>query len=501
MPFLSMKRLPWVLAGLLLLLVVGRDFMVATTFLGDDYLFRAFGQIEHNPFVAFASDKHGGEYYRPVPMLVWWLLERLGGGRLWPFATTAFLLHCACAALLALVAKRLGASRRTAMVACALFFAAPAQREAALWFSASTDLLSAAAMLGALFCFLSPGRTRRGASLALAAVAFLSKETALVLPLLIGLVCWYRRASPDRQGRAVFREMATAIVPFCALAAAYVLIRCLVLHGIGGNNDPGAPVWAVGLQIFAGCAHAVSAYTPLPDWAALLVGGVALGAAGMVLRRSRLALLAALWAIVAVLPLPAAGWLVGARYFYFAGAGLMLLVALALERTRPWLSAVVVLALLGLGTVASNRRAADVGLYREAVTAARNAVSDGLAKGARVFLVRGSVKDLDLALKLDPASPPSVRDALVIPDVPASFVWLPRGEAERFAFLLADPPLPPSGAYRFGAERIVGLARRQEAPDLDEVLTRLPDLRIIRLALDARPVSWLDTTAAYSPQP
>jgi hypothetical protein len=28
---------------------------------------------------------------------------------------------------------------------------------------------------------------------------------------------------------------------------------------------------------------------------------------------------------------------------------------------------------------------------------------------------------------------------------------------------------------------MVGLARREEAPDLDEVLTRLPELRILRL--------------------
>jgi hypothetical protein len=282
------------------------------------------------------------------------------------------------------------------------------------------------------------------------------------------------------------------------LAAAYVLVRSLVLHGIGGNNDPRAPIWAVALQIFAGCAHAVSAYAPLPDWSALLVGGVVLGATGLVLRHSRLAALAWVWVVVAVLPLPAAGWLVGARYFYFSAAGLMLLVALALERVRPWLSALVVLALLGLGTAAASRRAEDVQLYRQAVGAAKDAVSDGLAKGARLFLVRGAVKDLDLALKLDPAAPASVRDAVVIPDVPASFVWLPSAEANRLAFLLAEPPLPPSGSYRFGGERIVGLARREEAPDLDEVLTRLPELRIIRLALDARPVSWRDTTADYS---
>jgi len=381
-----------------------------------------------------------------------------------------------------------------------LFLVAPAEREAALWFSASTDLIAAAAMLGALACFVSNGRLGRAASLFLAVVALLSKETALVLPLLIALVSWYRQAPGDRQGRPVFREMATAVVPFCVVVAAYGVLRCAVLHGIGGSNDPRAPGWAAGLQIVSGCAHAISAYAPLPDWLALLVGGGALTAAGVALRGSRLALVAGVWALIAVLPLPAAGWIVGARYFYFCAAGLMLLVALALERVRPWVSAGVVLGLLALGTTAANRRAAEVRLYREAVAAAKAAVTDGIARGARFFLVRGAVKDLDLALKLDRASPPSVRSAVVIPDVPASFVWVPPSETERVAFLLAEPPLPPSGGYRFGDQRIVGLARREEAPDLDEVLSRLPDLRIIRLSLDARPVSWRDTTADYLPQ-
>jgi len=191
---------------------------------------------------------------------------------------------------------------------------------------------------------------------------------------------------------------------------------------------------------------------------------------------------------------------VGARYFYFCAAGLMLLAALALERARPWVSAAAIVALLALGTVAATRRAFEVQLYREAVAAAKAAVTDGVARGRRWFLVRGAVKDLDLALKLDPIDSSSVRNAVVIPDVPASFIWLPPAESDRVRFLLADPPLPPSGAYHFGGERIVGLARREDAPDLDEVLSRLPDLRIIRLALGSRPVSWQDATAEYLPR-
>ena len=82
-----------VIAAALLLGLVAWDFVAATTFVGDDYLFLAFARLEPNPLLAFVRDMHGGEYYRPVPMLLWWLLGRVGQGAEWPFALAAFLLH------------------------------------------------------------------------------------------------------------------------------------------------------------------------------------------------------------------------------------------------------------------------------------------------------------------------------------------------------------------------------------------------------------------------
>jgi hypothetical protein len=70
---------------------------------------------------------------------------------------------------------------------------------------------------------------------------------------------------------------------------------------------------------------------------------------------------------------------------------------------------------------------------------------------------------------------------LVLTDVPASFVIVPDALAEAAAPFVARPPLPPSGAYRFGAVRVVGLARREDEPSLGEVIGRFPDLRFVRL--------------------
>src|SRR6185369_16690080 len=100
-------------------------------------------------------------------------------------------------------------------------------------------------------------------------------------------------------------------------------------------------------------------------------------------------------------------------------------------------------------------------------------------------------KDLDLILKERPGRPD---DFLVLADVPASFVLMPPALAGRTRFLLASPPLPPSGAYRFGGRSVVGLARRHESPDLELVLERLPELRFIQLFQDKGGVGWRDVT-------
>ena len=225
-----MKRFAWLLAALVLVGAVAWHFAVATTFLGDDYLFRAFGQLEGNPLVAFTSDKHGGEFYRPLPMVLWWVLERSTDGRAWCFALVAFLLHTVCAGLVAVVGRRIGLSGRTALVSGCLFFASPAQREAALWFSASTDLLSTLAMAAAVACFLSDRKWRRWLSVALAATAFLCKESALVLPALLAASVWFRARNRGESPR-VWHCLAL-VAPHLVVSMVFLVVRWLVLRGV-----------------------------------------------------------------------------------------------------------------------------------------------------------------------------------------------------------------------------------------------------------------------------
>ncbi|HEX7508535.1 MAG TPA: hypothetical protein VF550_17305, partial [Polyangia bacterium] len=491
-----MKRSLGIFAAALLIVAVAWDFAAATTFLGDDYLFRSFARLERNPLIAFVADKHGGEYYRPLPMLLWWALERMAGGQAWPFALVAFLLHGLCAGLVVAVGRRFGFSGRAALLAGCLFFAAPAQREAALWFSASTDLLAALTMLGAVACFLSARRWVRLISIALAAAGLFCKETALVLPALLAAATWFLAQDLGRPRLAV--RCLIRVLPHFAVVGLVLVVRFWVLHGTGGANDPMAPWWGWAVQLLSGLVHAVTAYAPLPEWVAWLAGASLLGWAVLVARSkqmlirkpwpkttatrvaeeqreevaeregaseasgggsvgpevpeggreagegprlpTRLVGFSLCWVMISLAPLPAAGWVVGARYFYLPAIGLMLLLALALESAGELASGFALATVLVLGVLSGHHRAAEVRLYRQAVSAASTSVEAGVRRGHRLFFVSGGVKDLDLAIKLEHWGSKAVLGAVVIPDVPASFIWLPPDLAGRLDFLLARPP-------------------------------------------------------------
>ncbi len=180
-------------------------------------------------------------------------------------------------------------------------------------------------------------------------------------------------------------------------------------------------------------------------------------------------------------PLAAAPWVVGARYFYLPAVGLSWALAEGLANRTVATTATVAILLMVLGAGEAALRRRDVLAYEQRVAAARQGVANGVAAGHHVFHVDGGIKDLDLALKEEPPLVAAADHLLVLGDVPASFAIIPAELAQAASFLRAIPPIPPSGAYRFGKTRVVGLARRGDEPALDEVIAHFPDIRFLRL--------------------
>jgi len=448
-------------------LAVAVPFFTATTFIGDDHLFLAYARHAGNPLVAFVSDVHGGEYYRPFPMLVWWLLSRVGGGSV-PFALLGLALHLSVAAAVVALVRSLSRPVAVAYTAGMLMLLAPQNLQAAYWFSASTDLFATLFTVLALVA-LRKGRT--AVSTLVLVPALLSKETAVMFPLLAFVVL-------DEPWRLRLKRT----VPSASLAGLLLLVRRLVLGGSGGAAEPPASWPAKIVQIGSGFCRLFTGESVMPSPLALVLGAgiLALGIAAAFRRRD------ARWTpwllvVAGAAPLGAAPWVVGARYFYLPAVGLSWALAEGLaDRTVAATGTVAILLMvLGGGEAALRRR--DVLAYEQRVAAARQGVADGVAAGHHVFHVDGGIKDLDLALKEEPPLVAAADHLLVLGDVPASFAIIPAELAQTASFLRAIPPIPPSGAYRFGNARVVGLARRGDEPALDEVIAHFPDIRFLRL--------------------
>jgi hypothetical protein len=455
-----------------LVVVVAAPFVTATTFVGDDHVFFAFARYAAGPLVPFVRDQHGGEYYRPLPMAIWWCLGRLStrwlGGGSAPFAALAFALHAGAAIALAAMLRAAGRAVPIAAGAAVLFFIAPQNLEAAYWFAASTDLLATLFVLLSLTALLCE---RPIAAAAAALAAYLSKESAYVLPLLALLVVRPPRA----------RRLAPTVLPLLLAVAS----RVLVLRRWGGGGDERAGALGHALQVVSGVVHVFTATGVLPEVLAWSVGSAVVALLLWVgarrTGRDRTSLTPLAFAVVALAPLAAASWVVGARYFYLPAVGLAWASAEALAEASPAARLTVAAVVLLLGGIQAAARANQVASYDRRVAAARRAVAAGVRAGHRLFHVDGGIKDLDLAVKEDRALSAFARDILVLGDVPASFAIVPPAMMPAASVFVAAPPLPPSGGYRFCGVTVVGLARRGDEPSLEEALERFPDLRFIRL--------------------
>ena len=220
--------------------------------LRNEFVFDDRGVLLQNPLLADLSSApriFGAPYwnapgltgglYRPITTLSFAVDRALAGGfrPAW-FHAVNVLLHGAIAALVVLLALRLGLPAWAGLFAGALFAVHPVHVEAVASVVGRSEILAAGFGLGAILCGAAarrdPGRRGRVAAWAAAALfllAMLSKESAFVLPAIAWLFDRTSPAGAKHHGR-------TLAGGAIAAAAIALLLRAHALGGLGGTPIP-----------------------------------------------------------------------------------------------------------------------------------------------------------------------------------------------------------------------------------------------------------------------
>jgi protein O-mannosyl-transferase len=178
-----------------------------------------------------------GNYYRPLFLLWLRLNYALFGADPAGWHATSVLCHIVATCLVFRVAQQLTRDRITGFAAALLFGLHPAHIENVAWISGVTDPLMACFVLGSCAAFLSFRGSRKVSQLSVSlgwfALALLSKETAVILPLLIfALSLMDSQSQNPRSNDASPPAMALReAAPYVLLTLIYAGIRYRALRG------------------------------------------------------------------------------------------------------------------------------------------------------------------------------------------------------------------------------------------------------------------------------
>jgi tetratricopeptide (TPR) repeat protein len=315
---------------------------------------------------AFEHPVFRGTFYRPI-FLLWFRLQYLVFGlHPWGWHLCTVLCHVGVTLLVYYTAVRLLKDRLAALFTALIFGLHPTHAEGVAWVSGVTEPLFAIFLFASYLCYLKkrsePARARiyLAASLVLYALASLSKETAVVLPLIIFAceVLWSNQTGASRWGTWVrrFLDAFTAVLPYLAIFALYMVARILSLQGFQNTKEAHSFLsmyltwpsvlwfyiqhlfWPTHLSPFYNrqfCSHLEVRNVLLPA-IPVLIAGVGLW---LWSRRSPQAAVATIWMIVPILPVLdlrafIEGHLVHDRYLYLPSYGFAMLVALGIRHLR-----------------------------------------------------------------------------------------------------------------------------------------------------------------------
>lgn len=382
------------------------------------------------------------ELYIPLTLLSYQIEYSLFGLNPTVFHVTSLLLHIGSAILVLRITYRLVLDRSKhalwiATLTAGLFALHPLNTEAVAWAAARKDVLSSFFFFASLWAYLKIEDAKKwyGISIALFAIALLSKVSVIMLPVLLLLVDdfrgrragWPKRIAPfaalsvlfgavaliGKQNQINALSLLEQLLLWCKSAATYVL------HF----------VWPQGLTITYDQYAPVSIMRPEFFLSVLAVAAI-LGFAFFICRKRKFVSVALLWFLVCLLPSFATFWKNGFvfyasdRYAYIAIVGLCVLAATVLSRSKIF-SGIVGVLLLVLCMQQSLTWKTTVTLYERAIALNEQPVLQLNNLGTYYF----EQGDAETAMKL-------YNDAILYKEVPQTLINI--GKLERQRGNLAD---------------------------------------------------------------
>ncbi|MGE5787134.1 MAG: tetratricopeptide repeat protein [Myxococcales bacterium] len=222
------------------------------------------------------------QYWRPLPMatfaLDWWI----GAGSSTVFHATNLALYAALIVAVGWTLWRYTDNKLAVLIALLLFALHPTHVESAGWISGRMDLLILLAILLSLGALHQRLRGRSGflwLELACAVLAYLSKETAALLPI-FALVEAAVTRKVQTMSRATICQLMRDIAPQMALMGMYLLWRWFGLPPAIGHASTSAPLTRA--AIFLETLGRAASLTVLPFPQRAQQGLFALDAAGTI---------------------------------------------------------------------------------------------------------------------------------------------------------------------------------------------------------------------------
>ncbi|MBI5804936.1 tetratricopeptide repeat protein [candidate division TA06 bacterium] len=229
------KHIPWLIA-LVILILYAPALRHQYTYMDDYGLivenFKFTGDIK-NILQAFTQDAFGGKgtIYRPLLTVSFMLDAVWSGVRPWGYHLTNILLHMACCLLLCKLLKILLSRAGIAALFSLIFAVHPALNQAVAWIPGRNDSLLALFVLSSALAFIRYVENRNwqwlGAYLTLSLAALLTKESAVLLPLVFIPVYGYVL----KQKGDSFIKLMPLLLGWLAILAFWYYLRNMAMPG------------------------------------------------------------------------------------------------------------------------------------------------------------------------------------------------------------------------------------------------------------------------------